>query len=175
MTDPGFIYSSSLFSLRPWKYGDEESLVRNADNMKIWQNVRDRFPHPYDWTDADQWISQMVQQDPATHFAIVVDGNAVGGIGIELKDDIHRRSAEIGYWLGEPYWNRGIISEALNIVTAFAFDRFDLCRIYASVFDWNPASARVLEKAGFSLEGRLKKAVTKDGNTLDELMYAIVR
>ena len=92
-----------------------------------------------------------------------------------LKDDVFRRSAEIGYWLGEGYWARGIVTEAVRAVTNYAFATFDLCRVYAGVFEWNPASARVLEKAGYEFECRMKKSVTKDGETIDELIYAIVR
>jgi RimJ/RimL family protein N-acetyltransferase len=110
-----------------------------------------------------------------TSYAIVVDGEAVGGIGIVLQPDVFRRSAEIGYWLGEQYWGRGIVTEALRALTEYAFANFDLCRIYAGVFESNPASMRVLEKAGYAFEGRMKKAVTKDGKTMDDFIYAITR
>jgi RimJ/RimL family protein N-acetyltransferase len=88
---------------------------------------------------------------------------------------VHRRSAEIGYWLGEPFWGRGIMSEAVPAFTAYAFATFDVCRLYASVFEWNPASARILEKAGYVCEGRLRKSVVKDGRTIDQLLFACVR
>ena len=100
---------------------------------------------------------------------------AVGGIGILLQEDVHRRSAEIGYWLGEDYWGRGIVTEAVRRVTDWAFENFDLCRIFAHVFAWNPASMRVLEKAGYEYEGRLRQSVTKDGQTIDQVIYAIIR
>jgi RimJ/RimL family protein N-acetyltransferase len=121
------------------------------------------------------WIELSQRVHPVTNFAIVVDGAAVGGIGLILKDDIYSRSAEIGYWLGEELWGRGIVSEAVRALTDWAFLNFDLCRIYAGVFEWNPASMRVLEKAGYQLEARLRKRVTKDGQTIDELIYAVVR
>jgi len=161
--------------LRPWKPGDEESLVRHANSRVIWRNLRDAFPHPYTLSNAEHWIRSANSATPVTNFAIVVDGTAVGGIGLVLKDDVFRRSAEIGYWLGEEYWGRGIVTEAVRAVTDYAFATFDLCRVYAGVFEWNPASMRVLEKAGYEFECRMRKSVIKDGETIDELIYAIVR
>lgn len=161
--------------LREWKPGDEESLVRHANNRDIWRNVRDAFPHPYTLADAKRWIEIANPAGPVINFAIVVDVAAVGGIGLVLKDDVFRRSAEIGYWLGERYWSRGIVTEAVRAVTDYAFATFDLCRVYAGVFEWNPASMRVLEKAGYEFECRLRKSITKDGETIDELIYAIIR
>ncbi|MGH7406412.1 MAG: GNAT family N-acetyltransferase [Candidatus Methylomirabilales bacterium] len=102
-------------------------------------------------------------------------GEAVGRIGLDLQTDVHRRSAEIGFWLAEPYWGRGIATEAVRAMTDFAFATFDLCRIFAGVFEWDPASVRVLEKAGYAYEGRLRKSVTKDGQTIDAFLYAVVR
>jgi ribosomal-protein-alanine N-acetyltransferase len=160
-------------TIRDWREGDEASLVRHANNRKIWQNVRDAFPHPYTTMDAEDWIRKASSDDPITSFAIEVDHAAVGGIGLVLQTDIFRRSAEIGYWLGEDYWGRGIVTEAVKAFTVWGFANFDLSRIYAGVFEWNPASSRVLEKAGFEFEGRMKKAVTKEGRTGDELIYAI--
>ena len=162
-------------TLRPWRRGDELSLVRYANNRNVWRNLRDRFPHPYTAADADAWLTHVSAQSPVASFAIVVDGHAVGGIGLEPGTDVHRRSAEIGYWLGEPFWGRGIATEALRAVTEYAFRTFDICRLEAAVFEWNPASARVLEKAGYRLEGRARLAVTKDGRTGDRLLYALVR
>jgi len=161
--------------LRPWKPGDEESLVRHANSRVIWRNLRDAFPHPYTLANAQHWIRSANPATPVTNFAIVVDGTAVGGIGLVLKDDVFRRSAEIGYWLGEEYWGRGIVTEAVRAVTDYAFATFDLCRVYAGVFEWNPASMRVLEKAGYEYECRMRKSVVKDGEIIDELIYAIVR
>ena len=121
------------------------------------------------------WITSASEQTPATSFAIVVDAAAVGGVGIELGSDVFRRSAEIGYWLGEPFWGRGIATEVLRAMTDYAFKHFAICRLEAGVFDWNPASARVLEKAGYTLEGRARNAVVKDGRTGDRLLYGLVR
>ena len=135
----------------------------------------DRFPHPYTAADAESGSRSAGAQKPATTFAIVVDGAAVGGVGIELGADVFRRSAEIGYWLGEPFWGRGIATEALRAMTEYAFAHFDICRLEAGVFEWNPASTRVLEKAGYMLEGRARLGVIKDGRTGDRLLYALVR
>ncbi len=161
--------------VRPYREGDQASIVRHANNRGVWINLRDRFPHPYAEADADAWVRWAAEQRPPTECGIEVAGDVVGGIGITLQEDIHRRSAEIGYWLGERFWGRGIMSEAVPAFTAYAFATFDLCRVYAAVFEWNAASARVLEKAGYVLEGRLRKSATKDGRTIDQLLYACVR
>jgi RimJ/RimL family protein N-acetyltransferase len=162
-------------TLRSWRSGDEPSLVRHADNRNVSRNLKDRFPSPYTAADAHEWIAHASAQVPPTSLAIVVGGAAVGGVGIELGTDVFRRSAEIGYWLGEPFWGRGIATEALRAMTAYAFERFDICRLEAGVFDWNPASARVLEKNGYVLEGRARLGVIKDGRMGDRLLYALVR
>jgi RimJ/RimL family protein N-acetyltransferase len=165
----------SRCTLRPWRAGDRDSLVRHADNRNVWLNMRDRFPHPYTAADARAWIKRSSAERPFTTLAIEVDGAAVGGVGIQPGTDVFRRSAEIGYWLGEPFWGRGIATEALRAMTAYAFERFDICRLEAGVFDWNPASARVLEKNGYVLEGRARLGVIKDGRMGDRLLYALVR
>jgi RimJ/RimL family protein N-acetyltransferase len=161
-------------TLRPWRVGDEASLIRHANNRRVWRNLS-RLPHPYTTADAHAWIARASPQSPVTDLAITVDGEAVGGIGVELGRDVFHRSAEIGYWLGEDYWGRGIATEAVRALTEYAFVTFDLCRLHAGVFEWNPASMRVLEKAGYTLEARHRKNVTKDGETIDRLVYALVR
>ena len=162
-------------TLRSWEWRDCNSIVRHANNRKVAINLRDRFPYPYTIRDARNWLDHVVDHKPETNFAIDLAGEAVGGIGFTPMYDVARRSAEIGYWLGEKFWGRGIVTEALTAVTDYAFKNFDLCRLYAHVFDWNGASARVLEKAGYVLEGRMKKSVTKDGQTIDQLLYAMIR
>jgi ribosomal-protein-alanine N-acetyltransferase len=162
-------------TVRSWEWRDRDSLVRHAKNRNVWLNLRDRFPHPYTLADARNWLDMVVGVKPETNFAIAIGDEAVGGVGYTIQPDVGHRSAEIGYWLGESYWGRGIATEALIAVTEHAFSNNDLCRLYAHVFAWNPASARVLEKAGYTFEGRLKKSVTKNGQTIDQLMYAIVR
>ncbi len=162
-------------TIRSWRRGDEESLVRHANNYNVWRNLRDRFPHPYTLDDAREWIQMSNAENPQINFAIAVDGAAVGGIGLVLKDDIHRCTAEIGYWLGEEFWGRGIVTEAVRALTEWGFENFALSRIYAGVLEWNPASMRVLEKAGYQFEARLRKAIVKEGQVMDELIYAVIR
>lgn len=162
-------------TIRSWKEGDEESLAANANNYKIWRNVRDRFPNPYTIENAREWITAASQESPPSNFAIVVDGQAVGGIGLVFRDDIYSCSAEIGYWLGEAFWGRGIVTEAVRALTEWAFENYDLYRIYAGVLEWNPASMRVLEKAGFKFEVRMRKAVIKEGLVMDEFIYSFIR
>lgn len=161
--------------LRPWRAGDEPAIVRHANNRNIWLNLRDRFPHPYTMADAVHWVQTAAGVEAPTDFAIVIEDEPVGGIGLMLKGDVYRRSAEIGYWLGEAYWGRGIVSEAARAVTRWGFANYDLTRIYARVFSWNLASARVLEKAGYTFEARLRRSVTKEDRTGDELVYAVLR
>jgi len=161
--------------IRSWRAGDEPALAKHADNRKIWLNVRDRFPHPYTLADAEAWLAKVIPAEPESQFAIEVDGEAIGGIGLFLQQDVERFSAEIGYWLGEAHWGRGLATAAVREFTEFAFARFDLCRIYANVFAWNPGSARVLEKAGYVFEGRMRRAAVKDGQVVDNLLYATVR
>jgi [ribosomal protein S5]-alanine N-acetyltransferase len=151
---------------------DAESLQRHADNRQIWINLRDRFPHPYTPGDAHAFIAVARSMDPETYFAIEVDAQAAGGIGYVLHEDVERVSAEIGYWLGEPYWNRGITTEALAAVTALAIERHGLTRVYAVPFEYNTASCRVLEKCGYVLEARLKRSAIKDGRIVDQFQYA---
>ncbi len=161
--------------IRSWRPEDISSLVRHANNRRVWRNLKDRFPNPYTTSDADHWIRRATQSIPETHFAIAIGGEAVGGIGFDLQTDVFHRSAEIGIWLGEAHWGRGIGTEAIRAMTDFAFAHFDVCRLYGGVFEWNPASMRMLDKAGYSLEGRMRKSVTKDGQTIDQMLYAIVR
>ncbi len=158
--------------LRPWSEGDEPSLVRHADNYEVWRRLRDRFPHPYTRADAERWIAFAQRQEPQTHFAIEVDGEAVGGIGLEPGSDIERCSAEIGYWLGETFWGRGIITAAVRAVTCYGFETLGLTRIFAVPFANSSASIRVLEKCGYVREGVMRRSAIKEGVVLDQLLYA---
>jgi ribosomal-protein-alanine N-acetyltransferase len=163
--------------LRPWRRPDVPALVRYANNRKIWLNLREVFPHPYTVTDAERWIA-ICESSPAwsaTHFAIEFNGEAIGSIGYRPLDDVNCKTAVIGYWLGEPFWGNGIATAALKQTTDLAFHNFPLERIEATVFEWNPASARVLEKAGYLFEARLRRSVFKDGRLADCLLYARLR
>jgi len=162
-------------TVREWRPGDVDSLVKHANNIKVWRNLHDAFPHPYTRADAVEWVQQTARDHADTVFAIEVDGNAVGGIGLHPGKDVERRTAAIGYWLGEEFWGRGIATEALAAVTAYAFSKFDIERLEAFVFEWNLPSARVLEKAGYTLEAKLKKRVTKAGRTVDCFLFARFR
>jgi [ribosomal protein S5]-alanine N-acetyltransferase len=159
-------------TIRQWRLDDAESLARHANNRKVWLAVRDLFPHPYTIQDANEFLQRTVSEQPAMKFCIEIEGAAVGGIGVHPVQDVHRHTATVGYWLGEEFWGRGIMTEAVTAVTDFCFQNFPLRRISAEVFANNPASARVLEKTGFTFEGRLKNDVLKDGKLLDSLLYA---
>jgi RimJ/RimL family protein N-acetyltransferase len=161
--------------IRSWRSEDAEAIVRHANNSKVWRNVRDRFPHPYTLPHAHAFIRRAKTVQPERVFAIVAGDEVAGGIGLELKEDVYAGTAEIGFWLGEAFWGRGIVTEAVRAVTEHGFSELGLRRIYATVFEWNPASARVLEKCGYALEGRMRKNVLKDGRVIDELLYARVR
>ncbi len=163
--------------LRRWRPGDEAALAKYAANRNIWTNLTDNFPHPYTFKDAEEWIERNKNQNPVTHFAIATPVEAIGSIGLHRREDISnfRLSAEIGYWIAEPWWGKGIATRAVRAVTEYGFTKLGLVRIFAQVFEWNPASARVLEKAGFTLEARMRKAVIKDGKIIDSFLYAKVR
>jgi len=161
-------------AVRSWRTSDAESLLRHANNRNIWLNLRDAFPHPYTKHDARAYIRSVRDRSPETTFAIAVDDEAVGSIGFVLRTDVERVSAEIGYWLAEPFWGRGITSEALAALTRYAIDTHRLTRIYALPFAWNAASCRVLEKAGYVLEARLRCSAIKDGQLTDQLQYAFI-
>jgi [ribosomal protein S5]-alanine N-acetyltransferase len=162
-------------TVRLWRLDDAPSLAEHANNRKVWLGLRDLFPHPYTIDDAHEFLKRAATEQPATKFCIEIEGAAAGGIGIRLGQDVHRHTAELGYWLAERFWRRGVMSEAVAAFTDYGFENFPLHRIYAEPFANNPASARVLEKAGFVLEGRLRKNVIKDGEILDSLLYARTR
>lgn len=154
---------------------DAESLARYANNYNVWVNVRDRFPHPYSVNDAKSWIRSATDRHPPESFAIASSKEAIGGIGLHVQSDVYRKSAEIGYWLGEPFWGKGIATAAVKAIVDYGFSTFDIIRIFAGVFESNMASARVLEHAGFTLEGRMRKSVFKAGNYLDQLSYSLLK
>jgi RimJ/RimL family protein N-acetyltransferase len=161
--------------VRPWRTRDAASIVRYANNFNVSRYLRDRFPYPYTTKDARAFLAGAVREEgEETKFAIDVDGEAVGGIAVIPGVDIERFSAEIGYWLGEPFWGRGIVSEALLVVSQRAFDRLNLLRLFALAFAENASSVRVLEKAGYAREGCLTSGAVKHGRVYDQLLYGRV-
>jgi [ribosomal protein S5]-alanine N-acetyltransferase len=170
-----FPIDAGCCQIRPFRVADRDSLVLHANNRNVSRNLDDRFPYPYTLADADDWIARTTSANPLTCCAITVDDAVVGGIGLILQEGIHRYCADLGYWLGEKVWGRGIATAAVRIYTRYGFQTFDLRRIYAGIFSSNPASMRVLEKAGFVREGVLRQSVVKDGQILDLILYAITR
>jgi len=157
--------------LRPWTSDDVPSLVRHADNPRVAAGMRDAFPSPYTPDDACRFIALATSPGRNLLLAIEVDGEAVGGIGIHPLEDVCRRTAEIGYWLAEPYWSRGITTGAVRAIAPVAFEEMDIVRLQAGVFSSNTASMRVLERSGFAREAVHRHAITKHGALLDEVVY----
>jgi ribosomal-protein-alanine N-acetyltransferase len=165
------------YTLRPYREDDALALTRLADDRDVSRYLRDRFPHPYTFEDAQDWISRAraETESPPLTFAIAGAGaTMLGGIGLHRQTDVYRHSAELGYWLGRPHWGRGVATSAVEAICRYGFLEVGLRRIYACVFAPNTASSRVLEKAGFEFEGRHRRAVSKDGELLDELMYGLL-
>ena len=161
-------------TLRAWKASDAASLARHANNANIARQLRDRFPHPYTIADARQFIQSVAGARPTMLFAMVVEGEAVGGIGFYPGADVERFSAEIGYWLAEPYWGRGITVEAIALVSKYAFDVCNMLRLFALPFADNAQSIRALEKAGYTREATMRASSVKNGQIRDQALYALV-
>ena len=161
--------------IRDWSRSDRASLIRLANNRRIWRNLTHGFPHPYTEADAEGWFGLLEKMPEPTHWAIDVGGQAAGGIGVILGEGIYVKSGHFGYWLGEEYWGRGIMTQAVQAVAPYAMSRFDLLRLDSPVFAWNPASMRVLEKCGFVKEGVSRASVFKDGEVTDQVLYGLVR
>lgn len=157
--------------LRDWTADDIEPLAQHANNPRIAAMMRDAFPSPYTPADASRFIALAADTSSHLYLAIDVAGEAVGGIGVQPLDGVHRRTAEIGYWLAEPFWGRGIVTDAVRALVPVAFAAFDIVRLEAAIFSNNPASMRLLEKCGFTREAVHQKAITKNGAVLDEVVY----
>lgn len=164
-----------LCAIRDWRSSDEAALIAAANNRNVWRNLHHRFPHPFTQGDAMKWFSSLAAMPEPTHWAIEVNRIAVGGIGVDLGEGIYAKSGNFGYWLGEQYWGRGIMTAAVRVASEYAMSHFGLVRLAATVFAWNPASMRVLEKVGFKQEGILRRSVFKDGQLIDQVLYALVR
>jgi RimJ/RimL family protein N-acetyltransferase len=167
------VLTQDNITLRPLELGDISELAALANNKNIWNNVRDQMPHPYSEKDAMRFVDLKMHQEQDYVFAIVFKGKFSGMVGLHPQKDIYRLSAELGYWIGEPYWGNGLASKAVDMIVKFGFDELKLNRIFAGVFEHNDASKRVLEKNGFIKEGVSIKAAIKNGVILDEWRYGI--
>lgn len=161
--------------LRPLQINDASAMAQMADNKNIWDNLRDLMPHPYSLQDAWNFISRCEQEDPVVTFAIEYHDNFAGVIGLIPQTDIYRLTAELGYWIGEAWWNKGIATRAVKLIVQYGFEQLGLMRIYSGVFEHNKASQRVLEKADFKLEAVFKNAFIKNDKIGNECRYAIIR
>ena len=161
--------------LREWSKGDIEPLVILANNKKISDNLRDHFPYPYTLKDAEEWISLNETNLSITNFAIEVNNELAGGCGILLKEDIYRFSAEIGYWIGEKFWNKGLATHVVHLlIQEIKLRHPHIIRIYAEVFEHNKASMKVLEKNGFHLESIRQKAVVKNNIVMNDQVWVLI-
>lgn len=163
------------YMVRSYKRADAPTIAKHANNLKIAANLRNAFPNPYTLKDAKEWLRLVRHENPERNFAIANENEVIGGIGLILKEDVYAKNAEIGYWLGEDFWGKGIMTGLVEAFTAWAFQNFDIMRIYASVFASNASSARVLEKAGYTFEARLKNTIFKNGQYQDDLIYSILK
>lgn len=165
------------FELRPWQQTDAQDIAVYADNKMVAQNLRDVFPHPYTLEDARQYVDLCIAAGDSRQlcYAVCIDGRASGSIGVFLKDDVYCKSAELGYWLGEPFWGQGIMRRAIMQVCAEAFERYDIVRIFAEPYADNQGSRKALEYAGFVLEGIMRDSVWKNGSLHDSCMYALLK
>lgn len=161
--------------LRHLRRDDVAAVTRLVGDRRVWLNLRDVVPHPYTLRDGADFVGRMVASTDPEAVAIELDGDLAGVIGVHPNTDVHRYVAELGYWLGPPFWGRGVATRCVRAITAHVFATTELLRIEAHVFSSNPASSRVVEKAGFTLEGTLRASVVKDGRVLDRHMWAMVR
>lgn len=157
--------------LRALQLSDTSQLANLANNINIWINLRDAFPYPYSESDAEYFINLVTEEKPKQNFGIEYDGNLCGVIGLIIQKDVYRKSAEIGYWIGEPFWGKEIATKAIEIITNYGFEDLKLDRIHACVFEFNFASMKALEKNGYKKEGVFKKAIFKNEKVLDEHRY----
>jgi [ribosomal protein S5]-alanine N-acetyltransferase len=163
-----------MVTLRPLTLEDAPRMAELGNNEKISRNLRDGFPHPFTVQHAEEKLRVWTEKVPCTFFAIEWNGEYVGNISLSPGTDVYRKTAEIGYFIGEPYWNKGIATKAVKLIVEYGFKELGLARIHTGVFDYNEASMRVLEKCGFERDGVFKKAVIKNGQFRDEVRYSIV-
>lgn len=168
-------FTDGVVTIRRFRRSDKFRMAEIANNEKVAANLRDAFPSPYTLADAQKFISMCLRQEPYQIFAIEFEGEYVGNIGLHRQDDVYRKTAELGYFIGEPYWHKGITPRAVNLICEYGFRELDIIKIFSGVFSFNTASQRVLEKCGFTLEAVLKSAVIKNGKICDEYRYARFR
>ena len=161
-------------TLRAFKQQDAETLATLLNNSRVVANLRDYIPFPYTPKDAMDFIHLCQEENPRQNFAIEHNKLFVGSIGLVKQVDVYRKSAEIGYWIGEPYWGKGIATEAAKLITAYGFEQLELLKIFSAVFDLNKASQRVLEKAGYKLEAIIEKAIYKNHKLGEECRYGCI-
>ena len=160
--------------IRELRVSDIPKLAEYSNNQKVSINLRDAFPSPYTKDDAVRFVEMAGRQDPKTIFAIQYKGDYVGNISLAPGSDVYRKSAEIGYFIGEPFWNKGIVTKAVQLITRYGFENLDIVRIHTGIFEYNKASQRVLEKCGFRKEGIFRKSICKNGIMYDEIRYALI-
>lgn len=165
-------FTDGVVTIRKFRRNDKFAMAEVANNEKVAVNLRDAFPSPYTVEDAQKFISMCLRQQPYQVFAIEFEGEYVGNIGLHPQDDVYRKTAELGYFIGEPWWNRGITTRAVNLICEYGFRELDVIKIFSGVFSFNIASQRVLEKCGFGREAVLRNAVIKNGQICDEIRYA---
>ncbi len=163
------------FKIRPWEIDDLNNLVKYANNFNIAKNLTDKFPYPYTITDGEKFIEFASLDNPKHIFAIEINGEAVGGIGIHPQTDILKKNAELGFWIGEPFWGQKVISKAISQIIDFGFSNYEIDRIFARAFGENIASQKVLEKNNFILEAKFEKILFKNDEYIDELVFAFRR
>lgn len=163
------------FHLRSWTAADLPALITYANNWKIAKNLTNAFPHPYTKENGEYFITMATQAEPHTIFAIDVQGEAIGAAGLHAQTDIYEKNMELGYWLAEPFWGQGLMTRVVHQMVDYAFRTFPIARVYARPFGTNRASQRVLEKAGFTLDAKLVQTLFKNGEFIDEYIYAIRR
>lgn len=169
------VIEKEKFRMRPWQTDDAHSLIKHANNLNVSRNLRDGFPYPYTMHDARKWLQMVGENKTDIILAIDISGEAAGGIGIHAGKDVYRYNGEIGYWLSEKYWGKGIMTEAVKALVEYAFVQTHFLRIFATIFQHNSSSMRVLEKCGFNFEATHKRTVMKEGKLLDEHLYALLK
>lgn len=177
------LYSFSQFlfkkmtKIREWKLSDSTEIVNMLSNHDILDNLRDGIPYPYTQTDAENFINEMISADKTKTFAFAIEyeGKCVGSIGVFRQSNIHSRTGELGYYVSKDYWGKGICTSAVKLICNHIFSNTDIIRIFAEPFDYNAASCRVLEKAGFQFEGTLRSNAVKNGKIIDMKMYSIIK